>query len=40
VAGTTEFSPADADFLLDSYTQDPDSFTRAILRLMNARKTA
>ncbi|HPY33248.1 MAG TPA: HAD family phosphatase [Anaerolineaceae bacterium] len=40
VAGTTEFSSADADFLLDSYTQDPDSFTRAILRLMNARKTA
>lgn len=40
VAGTTQFAPGDADFLLDSYTQDPAELTRAILTLMNSRQAA
>jgi len=40
VAGTTAFKPNDADFLLDSYTQNPAPLANAILDLIDARKIA
>ncbi|HOE35304.1 MAG: HAD family phosphatase [Chloroflexi bacterium] len=39
VAGTTEFKPGDADFLLGSYTQNPAVLTEAILNLMNTHQS-
>jgi beta-phosphoglucomutase len=39
VAGTTHFAPGDADFLLDSYTQEPAELTRAILALTDSRQS-
>jgi len=37
IAGTAEFKPGDADFIISNYMQDPAPFAEKILHLIETR---